>query len=120
MFCIEGEIVKITFSCIQICLYLSVDSSDDGSAQTHAWDKADVKVPLENEWLHTGTYKVQSSVEEALPWWGTGVVDEADQEPEKVRAMNVNIMDISKLSHNQVTNTLLFVYFLLQDMVVNR
>ena len=92
-------------------MYLSVNSSNDGGAQTHSWDKANVKVPLEDEWLHTGTYKEQSGVEEALPWRGTGVVDETDQEPEKVRAKNMNMIDKFKLSCNWVTNTLMFVNF---------
>lgn len=69
------------FTLFEMCLYLPVDSSDDGGAQTHAWDKADVKVLLENEWLYTGTYEEQSGVEVSLPGWGIGVIDEADQQP---------------------------------------
>lgn len=72
----------MTCTCtMQICLYLPVDSSDDGSAQTHACDKADMKVPLQDERLHRGTYEEQSCVEVTLPGGSTGVVDKADQQP---------------------------------------
>ena len=40
-----------------------------------------MKVPLEDEGLHTGTYEEQSGVEKALPGGGAGVVDELDQQP---------------------------------------
>lgn len=64
-----------------MCLYLPVDSSNNGSAQTHACDEANMKVLLEDERLHTGTYEEQSSVEEAMPGGGAGVVDKGDQQP---------------------------------------
>lgn len=67
-----------------MCLYLPVDSSNDGGAQTHACDEANVKVPLEDERLHTGTDKEQSSVEETMPGGGVGVVDKRDQQPGRI------------------------------------
>lgn len=61
-------------------LYLPVHGSNNGSAQTHACDEADVKVLLEDERLHTGTQEQQCRVEETVPGWGTGVIDKQDQE----------------------------------------
>ncbi|TNN39429.1 hypothetical protein EYF80_050408 [Liparis tanakae] len=57
------------------------DGSYDGGAQTHARDKADVEVLLEDERLHTGADEEQRRVEVAVPVGGAGVVDEADQQP---------------------------------------
>lgn len=83
-----------------LLLYLPVDSPNDSSSQTHARDKADMKVFLEDEWLHTGTNEEQSGVEVALPGWGTGVVDKADQKP-KQDQVNVRIFFYTrpKLNH---------------------
>lgn len=62
-------------------LYLSVDSPNDGSPQAHAWDKADMKVFLEDEWLYSGTHKKQAGVEVALPGGSIWVVDKVNQQP---------------------------------------
>lgn len=62
-------------------MYLSVDSPNDGSSQAHACDKADMKVFLEDEWLHSGTHKQQAGVEVALPGGSIWVVDKVDQQP---------------------------------------
>lgn len=56
-----------------------------------------MKVFLEDEWLHTGTYEEQSSVEVALPGGGTGVVDEVDQQPGQDQVKKVNVMKMFTL-----------------------
>ncbi len=75
-----------------MCLYLSVYSTNDSSAQTHACHKADMKVFLEDEWLHTGTYEEQSSVKVAMPGGGVGVVDKVNQQPVRNQVRKVYIM----------------------------
>lgn len=62
-------------------MYLSVDCPNDGSSQAHAWDKADMKVLLQDERLHSGTHKQQAGVEVALPGGSIWVVDKVDQQP---------------------------------------
>lgn len=63
------------------CGYLSVNGSNNGGAQTHSCDEANVKVLLEDERLHTGGHKEQRRVKKALPVGGSGVVDEEDEQP---------------------------------------
>lgn len=61
--------------------HLPIDRSNDGGAQAHAGDEADVKIPLEDERLYTGTNEKQSGVEEAVPGGGAGVVHKLDETP---------------------------------------
>jgi len=111
-----SSLLSLDLSCIsipkkKISLYLPVDGSYDGGAQTHARDKADVEVLLEDERLHTGTYEEQRRVEVAVPVGGAGVVDEADQQPgwdganrKSMRDMLTLINEITKYGPSDLHN----------------